>query len=158
MKHLAILLITAAFLLSGCSQYGMQFKSSANLQDKFDHSVKDRHLTIYYSLSKSGAERVLSLAVQNTGNIYMNSLTINYDECCQNTHTGPGSYNYKNLGNLKNRAHKTMNMVITEDVNTVRLKYSYTPVVEDSFLSMRDSSAADADAGTVNGEITLYIR
>lgn len=159
MRKYILLPLLSVIFLAGCIQNTMRFEPTVELKDKYDQSSKDSHITIYYNVVKSETESVLMMAVQNTGNIYMKNLTVNYDDCCQSQHSGPGVYNYKNLGNLKNRSHKTMSLKLpSSDVQTVRLKYSFTPVKEDSFLRAGGDTYASAQiAETIDSEIILYI-
>jgi len=128
------------------------------MKEKYDQSVKDKNIAIHYSTEKTENGTVLRMAVQNIGNVYMKNLTINYDDCCQSIHKGPGTYNYKNLGNLKNRSNKTMTLnIASKDVESVKLNYSFTPVQEDSFLTANEASAAQMEPETINNNLILYI-
>lgn len=145
-------------LLTGCIETSLRYEPTTELKERYSYSSKDSNLTILYNVTKSGSETVLSMAVRNTGGIFMKNLTINYDECCQTLHKGPGIYNYQNLGNLKNRSHKLMTLKIpSTDVQTVKLTYSFTPVKEDSFLNASDSYTPAADADSISSVIMLYI-
>lgn len=156
MRKLKLLPLLAVLLLAGCIQANFfpKFEPTVDLKDRYDHSVKDEHITVYYSMKGN----VLHMAVQNTGNIYMQGLTVNYDECCQQQHKGPGAYNYKNLGNLKNRSYRNMDLMLpSKDVQTVRLKYSFTPVQEDSFMRTSENYQPQQAAEDISGSIVLYI-
>lgn len=149
------------FILAGCAGTSMKFEPTVDLRGKYDQTSKDRHLAIHYSVKSSPAGGYLMMAVQNVGNIYMKNLIINYDECCQpESKGGSGAYTYQNLGNLKNRSHKTMTLKLPEgDLKTVKLAYTFTPVQEDSFLYTKDTAGAvpPAETPAVAGQLILYI-
>lgn len=154
--------LTLAFLftvlLAGCTQFNMQFQPTSELRSEYDHSSKSRDLTIYYNVRESSADKTLHLAVQNTANLYMSSLTVNYDNCCQAYSKASGRYNFANLGNLKNRSHKTMILKMEKDAKgTIVLRYSYIPVVEDKFLNSSSSYTPEEARDAVEGEVVLYI-
>ncbi len=44
------------------------------------------------------------------------------------------------------------------DFNTVKLKYSYTPVLEDGFLKTSNTDQAPATNETINGTLILFIK
>lgn len=85
-------------------------------------------------------------------------LTVNYDNCCQAYSKASGRYNFANLGNLKNRSHKTMILKMEKDAKgTIVLRYSYIPVVEDKFLNSDSSYTPEEARDAVEGEVVLYI-
>ncbi|MGD9808408.1 MAG: hypothetical protein AB7E76_11990 [Deferribacterales bacterium] len=144
-------------ILAACTQFDMKFQPTQDLKANYPHSVKDQNLAIYYKTVKGSDEKtVVQMAVQNIGNIYMSNLTINYDDCCQALHQGPGSYLYKNLGNLKNRAHKTMSISIpSSDVKIVTLDYTFIPVTEDAFLKQNNEYTPSVSE-VIKSRIILY--
>lgn len=157
MKKLYIIPIFL-MVLAGCAQFDMQFKPTQNLKSQYDQSSSDGTVTLYYNIKKSAAgQTFIQIAIQNTAKIYMKNLTINYDNCCQAISSGKNTYLYKNLGNLKNRAHKTMTLTIpSADVKTVTLDYSYVPVAEDSFLHQTSEYNAPVSE-VIKNRIILYI-
>jgi len=139
-------------------QLNMKFQPSADLKSSYDQSSRGKDITIYYNVRESVNGKNIQMAVQNTGNIYMSNLIINYDECCQLMRSGPGTSKYKNLGSLKNRSHKTMNLNIPKDAKgTIKLSYSYTPVQEDGFMMSSNSYNPTDKNNTVISEVILYI-
>jgi len=135
----------------------MRFQPTSDLKNKYAHSSKDRNIAIYYNVKDTAKGKAVMMAVQNIGKIYMQNLVINYDDCCQSLHKGPGTRTYKNLGNLKNKTHKTMTLNIpSKSVRTVNLDYTFTPVAEDSFLMKNDDYASSASQ-IIRGRIILYI-
>jgi hypothetical protein len=157
-KTLVLSMLAAVLMLSGCMQYNMQFNPTTELKTKYPHYVSDRNLTVYYSVKQGQKSNMLTMAVQNTAGVYMRNVTINYDECCQTMHKGPGNYNYKNLGNIKNRAHKLMTLQIPKKAGkAITLKYNYTPIREDSFLRAQDSFRAPVNASDISGMINIYL-
>ncbi|PLX69623.1 MAG: hypothetical protein C0603_01455 [Denitrovibrio sp.] len=160
MKQIKYLPLLLLIVLTGCIQMNMRFQPTSALKNEYNHTAKDANVTIHYSVKKTadGASMV-KMAVQNTARVYMRNLTINYDECCQVNQSGPGKYRYQNLGNLKNRAHTPMSLKIPAgDFKSIKLKYSYTPVMEDGFLKTSNSDQAPIMAETVHGEVVLFIR
>jgi len=158
MKRSILLTVVLFLIATGCMQMNMKFHPSADLKSKYDHSSKGRDLTIYYNIKETTNSKVIQMAVQNTGNIYMSNLVINYDECCQQLQSGPGTSKFINLGNLKNRAHKTMDLNIPKKTSgTLKLSYKYTPVREDGFLMSSSSYQASDSAASIRNEVILYI-
>lgn len=157
MKKIILVAFAAlTMMLTGCVDVGMQFQPQADLTDKYDNSVSDDYLSIFYTVKDAPDGQILMMTVKNTGNIFMKNLSFNYDDCCQAMHKGPGSYNYKNIGNLKNRASKPMNLTLPKgEIQSVKLDYSFTPVVEDAFLNRDASYSAASD---ITGSITIYLK
>lgn len=158
MKKIILAVIAVmSLMLGGCVDASMQFKPQADLADKYDNSVSDDYLSVYYTVKDAPDGQLLMMTVKNTGNIFMKNLSFNYDDCCQAMHKGPGSYNYKNIGNLKNRASKQMTLPLPKgEIPSVKIDYSFTPVVEDAFLN-RDA-AYPADMSDITGTITIYLK
>ncbi len=157
MKRIIIgMLAVFSLILTGCMDVAMEYRPAAQLSEKYAHSAGDEYLTIYYSLKEAPEGQVLMMSVKNTGNIFMKNISINYDECCQAVVKGEGSYNYKNLGNLKHRASKTMTLNLPKgDIPSVKLSYRFTPVQEDNFM-VPESSAGFEHSEPIEGVITLY--
>lgn len=158
MKKL-LLIPLALVILAGCMQMNMQFEPTVKLIDKYDHSVKDKNIAIYYSVKNTPSGKMLNMAVQNVAKVYMRNLTINYDECCQTYKKGSGKYNFKNLGNLKNRSHKTMQLSLKGiDEKSLKLVYKFTPVVEDSFLKRDSGNAYTPQMEDIKETIRVYTK
>jgi len=137
----------------------MKFQPSAELKDKYDHSSKDKNVTIHYNVIKTKNINTLDMAVQNTGSIYMSNFVINYDECCQNIPKGSGEYNYINLGSMKNRTYKTMKLKLpSADVKTVKLNYNFIPVQEDGFLKTTAGFEGSSESQKIDGTIIIYVK
>jgi len=158
MRYLRILPLIAVFLVAGCVSLSLNFEKTADLKDRYDQTAKDSNIAIHYNVKKSETATLIKMSIQNVGSVFMNSLTINYDDCCQALSSGPGTYKYKNLGNLKNKSHKNMTLNISDNsLNTVKLKYSFIPVKEDSFLVANDSAGSEMQAEEITGQIILFI-
>jgi len=135
----------------------MRFQPTAELKDRHAHSSKDSNIAIHYNVQRSSGGTVFNMAVQNTARIFMKNLVINYDECCQAMHKGPGVYNHKNLGNLKNRSHKVMTLKVSDSkVKKIVLNYSFLPVQEDAFLKASGDSTRYFQAEPIKGSIVLF--
>jgi len=153
MKRIYILALML-LIIAGCTHTDMKFKPTQNLKANYSHSAKDENIAIYYNTIKGPGERtVLQMAIQNVANIYMSNFTINYETIQK----GSGTYLYKNLGNLKNRAHKMMKIAIpSSSVKTVTLDYTFVPVTEDAFL-LQNNDYTPSVSEVIKSKIILYI-
>ncbi|ADD68024.1 hypothetical protein Dacet_1252 [Denitrovibrio acetiphilus DSM 12809] len=153
------LLPVLLLLLVGCYGPKMGFNSTDDLKTTYDQSAKDDHIAIFYSVKDMPDKKIINMSVKNVGKIFMKSLTVNYEDGGQITSDSKVSYNYKNLGSLKNRAHKKMTLNIAkETAGVIKIHYKYLPVQEDSFLITRDEATPLVEPDEVTGEIILFIK
>jgi len=152
-KYFLFLTLSAALFLSGCIDTSMKYRPTADLMAKYDNYVKDDYLTVYYELKDAPEGKLLIMSVKNTGSIFMRNLSVMFDEAQVMRTAG---YNYKNLGSLKNRSVKDFSIVLPkENFQSLKLEYSFTPVLEDGFLN-RDVPVGHVDVEPITGTITLY--
>lgn len=153
MKKLFILAVLCTVFLTGCMDIAMQYTPTDELSAKYKDQVKDDYLTIFYSVKDSPNGKMLLMSVKNTGNIFVQNLSFNYDVAADKAST----YNYKNLGNLKNRASKDLTLQLPQNgENTFKINYLFTPVIEDAFLN-KDSQPGFVQTEPIKGTLVIYI-
>jgi hypothetical protein len=148
--------MTSVLFLGGCiDMSSMQYQPTAELAARYDNSVKDDYLTVYYELKEAPEGQLLMMSIKNTGNLFMKNLSVQFDESQLKK---MGTYTYKSLGNLKNRSAKEFSVVLPKgDISSVKLDYAFTPVQEDGFLN-RDMPIGHIDIEPITGTITLYLK
>jgi hypothetical protein len=157
MKKLLLVTILSLAFLSGCITSSLNYKSTAVLDSSYAHKVTDRNFSAFYNVKELEDKVVVDLALRNDARIFMKNLTITYNECCQLEQQKEGAFNYKNLGNLKNRSLKKVNIILPkENIKRLKLNYSYLPVVEDSFLNNKENYGRNYSE-SINGFIILYL-
>lgn len=145
--------LLCSVLLSGCMDVAMKYTPSDELEAQYKDRVRDEYLTIYYNVQDTQNGRVLMMAIKNTGNIFVQNLSFNYDFTGGNTST----YTYKSVGNLKNRSSKVMSILLPKDCSEfVTINYMFTPVVEDAFLN-RDAQTSFPQVEPIKGTLKIYL-
>ena len=145
-----IILIIITFLISSCDR-PFNFQRDKTLIDEYQYTERSDVILIYYNVTNIDKSRNISLAVKNVSGNFLVDLTfsLHIEKPVKLTR-------FIDLGNIKNRSVKNIDLEVPADTKQVYIDYEYTPVNEDMFLQF-DNKRTYGDYRRFSDTIILFL-
>lgn len=145
-----IIVIIIIFLILSCDR-PFNFQRDKTLIDEYQYTARSDVILIYYNVTTVDNKSHLSLAVKNVSGNFLVDLTfsLHIEKPVKLTR-------FIDLGNIKNRSVKNIDLEVPADTKQVYIDYAYTPVNEDMFVQF-DNRRTYGDYRRFSDTITLFL-